>query len=364
MHFKFRNIQETFHSMVRMVKDGTIPTTATSSRYGSIRKITEPVIITYEKPTERVLINPARDCNCHFHVYESLWMLAGKNDLASLEYYNGKMKDFSDNGVTFNSPYGYRWRHANPSKYKMWEGTAIIDSRPGTGIDQLQIIISQLKRKPDSRRCLLQIWDVEEDLLRIDTTKDNACNFAATFRINPATNALDISVHNRSNDMIWGAMGANAVQFSFLLEYMAASIGVPVGCYHQITDDLHIYDATWHPEEWLREEWPTIDSNQIPLVKDPHLFDQEVVKFVELLPYQRAITNWQEPFLQHIAAPMANVFNLHKDRHYDMAIKGLELIEADDWRLAATQWINKRKKAWELVQQAGLDKVLEEKVNQ
>ena len=73
---------------------------------------------------------------------------------------------------------------------------------------------------------------------------------------------------------------------------------------------------------------------------------------MDMLPYQRAITNWQEPFLQHVAAPMAHVFNLHKDRHYDLAIKGLELIKAEDWRLASTQWIQKRKKNYEAKESA------------
>jgi len=277
-------------------------------------------------------------------------MLAGRRDVASLAYYNAKMRDFSDDGKEFNAAYGFRWKHN--FGYDKWMDTAIGKMSQWTEIDQLKTIIDQLKRKPDSRRCWLEIWDVQQDLINIDDSKDLACNVGASFRINPATGALDISVHNRSNDMIWGCLGANVVQFSILLEYMAAHIGVPVGKYHQITDDLHIYQATWFPDRWLEAEGNELNvpRQHVPLVKDPAIFDQEVVKFVDLSPHERTITNWKEPFLQHVATPMCHVFNLHKDRHYDMAIKGIELIKAEDWSLAATQWVEKRKKAWEAKQ--------------
>ena len=146
---------------------------------------------------------------------------------------------------------------------------------------------------------------------------------------------------------------------------MAAHIGVPVGVYHQITDDLHMYSATWHPEEWLAAE-PSTEAEKwskagyilreqryfdyFPLVKDPQVFDQEVMKYTDLSPQERAVTNWQEPFLQKVAAPMAHVFNLHKARNYEMAIKNLELIKTDDWQLASQHWLEKREESWVLKQ--------------
>ena len=40
---------------------------------------------------------------------------------------------------------------------------------------------------------------------------------------------LQMTVHCRSNDIIWGTYGANAVHFSILQEYVAARIGVDLG---------------------------------------------------------------------------------------------------------------------------------------
>lgn len=339
MHIKTRNVASAFYRLVSDLQrsegedDAVIKTVATSSRYGPVRMIPEPVIISYQRPLERVLVNPVRDCNCFFHVFESLWMLAGRKDVAPLAYYNAKMVDFSDDGMEFNAAYGWRWREHY-------------------GIDQLAVIVDQLRRKMDSRRCVLQIWSAHNDLLRMDSSKDLACNSQAYFLINPATGALDITVCNRSNDLVWGCLGANAVQFSFLLEYMAACIGVPVGAYHQVTNNLHYYlenkACPWTPDLWLKDVDLQQPYNYLTLgpklVQDPATFDREVRLFIDL-DYER---EWKEPFLELVAKPLCRAFTLHKGRRYEAALNLLRVsCAAPDWQLAATQWITKRKELYE-----------------
>jgi hypothetical protein len=130
MHLVFRNVNEAFYQMVWGFHDPgmgqhcgvSIPTDVTSSRYGEVMVVDEPLTVTFEKPTERVLFNVARDANVFFHLYESLWMLAGRNDVAPLAYYNSRMPEFSDEGTVLNGAYGYRWRHALAP---MWVGDDI-----------------------------------------------------------------------------------------------------------------------------------------------------------------------------------------------------------------------------------------------
>ena len=55
-----------------------------------------------------------------------------------------------------------------------------------------------------------------------------------------------MTVCNRSNDMIWGAYGANAVHMSILMEYVAVAVNAPMGSYYQISDSFHIYEN----EQW------------------------------------------------------------------------------------------------------------------
>ena len=50
-----------------------------------------------------------------------------------------------------------------------------------------------------------------------------------------------MTVCNRSNDMLWGAYGANAVHMSMLQEYLASRLEIAVGEYTQISDSFHVY---------------------------------------------------------------------------------------------------------------------------
>ena len=80
------------------------------SRSGKVIEYPEPVMTTYKRPEERVLFYPSRDANPFFHLFEALWMLAGKNDLEYVSRFNSRMKDFSDDGKILNGAYGHRWR--------------------------------------------------------------------------------------------------------------------------------------------------------------------------------------------------------------------------------------------------------------
>jgi thymidylate synthase len=375
--------------------------------------VEEPVTITYTHPRERVLFNKERDCNVFFHLFESLWMLAGRNDVAPLAYYNSQIADIaSDDGKTFNGAYGYRWRRHGH------QGHCRTDA--GVWVDQLAIIIDQLRRKPESRRCVLQMWNVEDDLLKIDETKDCCCNLSVMFSIRTNHDSqdsggvtpwgasidvpadykfLDMTVCNRSNDLIWGTLGTNVVTFSVLQEYVANCLGVEVGFYNQFSNNLHCYTERWEPEKWLAEyrplmlcsnchpdykkhdlvlllkrpcyrcgknsvdlqvlssshgEHPGADpyetqdllfNNSIPLVQDQARFDKECAAFIDCID-----GDFQEPFLRDVAQPMMAAFRRHKRRSYrdnEGALNLIERVRADDWKIAGRNWLLKRCEAWE-----------------
>ena len=125
------------------------------SRNGKTLEAVEPVTTKYLRPTERVCLIPERDANPFFHFIESMWMLAGRNDLQSLTYYVASMSDFSDDGETLWGAYGYRWRQYFHK-------------------DQINMVIKLLKENPDDRRAVLQMWDANKDLARV--SKDVPCN--------------------------------------------------------------------------------------------------------------------------------------------------------------------------------------------
>lgn len=370
MHLKFRNINQAFRELVSGIHSNTIPTTRRSSRNGDVLMIEEPCVITYTHPRERVLFNSARDANPFFALYESMWMIAGRNDVQSLAYYVKDIGKYSDDGKTFNGAYGYRWRHA-----KLYPRHN----------DQLKRLIDHLKRTPDSRRAVLSMWNVEDDLLKIDSSRDVCCNLSVCFSIRtwyeseghdasgePPHRALDMTVFNRSNDMILGMLGANVVHFSILQEYMAAHLGVEVGVYNQVTNNLHCYVSNWEPERWLGdvlpdfyERYPNMRDGEpynpewcyswhkpklLSLVSDPATFDRELPEFVELHKGPEEPTckiAWQEPFFRDVASPMLRAFHVYKRKDYEAALVWAGRIEADDWRIAARSWIERRVKAKE-----------------
>jgi hypothetical protein len=83
----------------------------------------------------------------------------------------------------------------------------------------------------------------------------------------------------------------------------------------------------------------------VPLVKDPATFDRECAEFIEQ-GSSAWTNNWSEPFLQTVAAPMCWAFKLHKERRYAAALDTIELVAAEDWRIAGRLWLEKRKKLW------------------
>ena len=97
-----------------------------------------------------------------------------------------------------------------------------------TVFDQLQTCVHLLRENPGDRRVVISIWDPSRDLA--EDVKDVPCNTHMYPRIREEKGCpvLELTVCCRSNDIIWGATGANAVHFSFVQEWMAAQIGVGV----------------------------------------------------------------------------------------------------------------------------------------
>ena len=152
------------------------------SRNGPMVEVPYPVTTQYLNPRERVLFCPDRDANPFFHFFESLWMIAGRNDVEFVKHYSGNMAKFSDNSVTLHGAYGFRWRnHFN--------------------FDQIEFLISEIKNNPTSRRLVMGMWDPKADIE--GTSLDHPCNTQIYFRIR--NDAIDMTVCNRSNDVVWGA---------------------------------------------------------------------------------------------------------------------------------------------------------------
>lgn len=191
-----------------------------------------PVVFEYHNPLNRVTFVKGRVINPFFQLAESLWIAMGGNDVASLTPYNASISQFSDDGKTFNAPYGERLRHWGNNGFRK----TIFNP-----IDQLRDCYEKLKADPDTRQAVAFIGNPHFDNSEYTLSggKDIACNINIKFKIRDGK--LDIVVDNRSNDLHWGVFGANLCQFSTLQELMASWLGIGVGVYYQVSDSLHVY---------------------------------------------------------------------------------------------------------------------------
>lgn len=257
-------------------------------------------------------------------------MLAGRRDVKFCTDIVGTMANFSDNGKTYHGAYGHRWRNH-------------------FGFDQLDLIIEALKKNPDDRRQVLQMWDAKADLGK--EGKDFPCNTQVYFSI--VHGKLDMTVCNRSNDIIWGAYGANAVHFSVLQEYMASSIGVEVGIYYQMSNNYHAYLKTFEPIEelsqmagqdmWTYDPYVCKTVEPFPLMSTPkEIWDQDLDVFMKDGP----IIGFRDPFFRRVATPIYLAHRAYKDgqgeERYEQALEILEQCGAKDWKLACEEWIQRR----------------------
>ena len=325
MELTVRNVNDAFSEIFWKFK--VLDLKPEQTRNGPALVYPEPVITTYLNPAERVLFHAGRDANPIFHLMESIWMLAGRNDVEFLQHFNSKIGQYSDNGRSFNAAYGYRWRHH-------------------FGRDQLVDVIEMLRRDPTTRQAVIQMWD-SDDLTK--QTKDKACNTQLVF--DTRGGVLNMAVFNRSNDLWWGAYGANAVHFSVLQEVVASAIQMPLGVYRQISNNLHLYTELYNAEKYLAmppvaEEYNLYASDKVKSIPimlsgDYKSFLAECDKFCSN-PFADA--NYTNPFFRKVAHPMAMVSRVRKNKE-GIGRTFAENIRASDWREAVHAWINRREAA-------------------
>ena len=303
------------------------------SRNGPVRVAPGPVITEYSHPMERVLFNPDRDANAVFHLLESLWMLAGREDVAPLLPYNARMAEYAEPDGTIHGAYGYRWRQM-------------------FGCDQILEIVHELRAKPSSRQCVMQMWSALADL-GVDK-RDRPCNTHIYFRIvqYPGVNGasapfseLEMTVCCRSNDALWGAYGANAVHFSILQELMARAIGVQVGKYIQFSNNFHAYTAVPVAARWLEQppepmhvhgSYPKI----IPLLQGDETIEDF---FVDCRTIFKPVLEqvWLTSFFHRVVAPLKQVYDNRKAGARTWKVQ-LDYVADCDWKQAFIEWSARR----------------------
>jgi hypothetical protein len=209
MELEYRNVNHALSYVPYVIQTDGV---RQDSRNGPVVSLAEPLTLITQQPTERVLLCPIRRANPFLFLLDGLSILSSVNFVKPLADIVPRFREYSDDGVLLRAHYGKRL------------------------FGQIPIAIELLREQANSRRVVMSIWDRSD--LGVES-RDLPCNVTVNLRI--VGGALDLTVFNRSNDVFWGLLGANIVQFSFLQEYIASSLGLQVGRLYQITTNAHIY---------------------------------------------------------------------------------------------------------------------------
>jgi len=294
---------------------------AERSRNGPVIVAPTPVTTVYGKPTERILWEPRRDANHVFHLMEALWMLAGENNVDWLLQFNSKFGNYAEPDGTMHGAYGFRWRRH-------------------FGGDQLASIISKLRSDPTTRQAVLAMWSPEDDL--VGEWKDRPCNTHAYFDLRHGV--LNMTVCNRSNDIIWGAYGSNVVHFSMLQELIARELAVECGTYTQMSNNFHLYGDLPLTQQYLRTPPDAYDHDMyltgaqvFPMLHEGETIEAFTSDCLGLVQGRHA---FYTRFVSEVAYPLMRAYLARKDGF--PIRKFMDAVADCDWKLAFQQWCVRR----------------------
>ncbi len=167
-------------------------------------------------------------------VYELLWFLNGDTNTKYLNDNGVKIWDeWADANGDLGSVYGKQWR--------AWE------TKDGKLIDQISQVIKTLKQNPDSRRILVNAWNVGE----LDEMALTPCHALFQFYVTPAKFDADGNVvsraklscqlYQRSADCFLG-VPFNIASYALLTMMIAQVCDMDCGEFVHTFGDLHLYN--------------------------------------------------------------------------------------------------------------------------
>ncbi|MCU7549818.1 thymidylate synthase [Chitinophagaceae bacterium LB-8] len=210
-------------------------------------ELNHPIIIKIKNPLSRLVTLKERNWNHVLPYAESLWISSGRNDMGMIGSYLKKMYDFSDDNISMRAAYGPRLRYFSgvPNDYEnnLNQKSIKVHIEKIIEVDQFSFIEKVFKKDPYTRQGIISITDPAKDYFdnnyELKKTKDFPCTNNIQFL--RRDNSLDVITHMRSNDFFWGASAVNIFNFTFIQEYFAKILGLDVGYYYHIVNNLHYY---------------------------------------------------------------------------------------------------------------------------
>lgn len=208
-------------------------------------------------------------------IYELLWFLNGDTNVRYLQEHGVKIWDeWADADGNLGPVYGKQWRS--------WEGA------DGKTYDQIRDVVDQIKKNPDSRRLIVNAWNVGE----LPEMALSPCHCLFQFYV--ANGKLSCQLYQRSADVFLG-VPFNIASYALLTLMIAQVCGLQPGEFVHSFGDVHLYNNHFEQARLQLER----DPFPLPVMKiNPDVKDIFSFKYEDF-----TLENYQSH--PHIKAPVA-----------------------------------------------------------
>ena len=162
-----------------------------------------------------------KKCHTRSIVHELLWFLKGETNIQYLK----------DNKVTIWDEWADEKGNLGPVYGKQWRSWQCADGRT---VDQISQLIKNIKTDPDSRRLIVNAWNVGE----LDQMALPPCHLLFQFYV--ANEKLSCQLYQRSADAFLG-VPFNIASYALLSFMIAQQTNLQVGDFVWTGGDCHIY---------------------------------------------------------------------------------------------------------------------------
>jgi len=200
-------------------------------------------------------------------IYELLWFLRGDTNIKYLNEHGVTIWDeWADERGNLGRVYGAQWRD--------WRG------ENGVRVDQIDDVIAQIKKDPNSRRLIVSAWNPAE----IEKMALPPCHVLFQFYVQD--DELSCQLYQRSADLFLG-VPFNIASYSLLTMMVAQVVDLTPGDFVHTFGDLHLYQNHLEQarEQLTRECRPLPRMKLNPAIKDIHDFKFEHFELVDYDPH-------------------------------------------------------------------------------
>lgn len=195
-------------------------------------------------------------------IHELLWFIKGDTNVKYLQ----------ENGVRIWNEWADENGDLGPVYGKQWRSWGCGD---GHTVDQLGEVIEQIKTNPDSRRLIVNAWNVGE----LDEMALPPCHLLFQFYVNDGK--LSCQLYQRSADTFLG-VPFNIASYALLTMMVAQVTGLEPGEFVHTIGDAHIYNNHLEQvkEQLSRQPYPLPQMKLNPNVQNIEDFTYEDFELV------------------------------------------------------------------------------------